>query len=80
MLKKKELTKILYKALDCEEEANTEFYAYTIKSLKYYKWLSGDKRERVEGIIKKLGGDSLRHKGMIEDLIQKVEESEKNVF
>jgi hypothetical protein len=51
MLKKKDLSEILYSALDSEEEANTHFYAYTIKSLKYYKWLSEDKRERVEVIM-----------------------------
>ena len=80
MLKKKELTKILYDALDSEEEANTHFYTYTIKSLKYYKWLSEDKRERVANIMKKLGGDSQRHKSMVENLIQNVGESKKNVF
>ena len=80
MIKKKDLTEILYKALDSEEEANTHFYSYTIKSLKYYKWLSDEKRERIESIIKKLSGDSLRHKSMVENLIQYVQESERNVF
>ncbi len=80
MLKKKDLTKILYDALDSEEEANTHFYSYTIKSLKYYKWLTEEERERIESIMKKLGGDSQRHKSMVENLIQYVEESERNVF
>jgi len=80
MIKKKELTEILYNALDREEEADTHFYAYIIKSLKYYKWLSEDKRERVVNIMEKLGGDSQRHKSMIEDLIKYVQESERNVF
>ena len=30
--------------------------------------------------MKKLGGDSQRHKSMVENLIQYVEESERNVF
>ncbi|MBT3878371.1 MAG: hypothetical protein HON76_02735 [Candidatus Scalindua sp.] len=80
MIKKKDLTKILYDALDSEEEANTHFYSYTIKSLKYYKWLTEEERERIENIMKKLGGDSQRHKSMVENLIQYVEESERNVF
>ena len=80
MMKKKDLAEILYSALDSEEEANTHFYAYTIKSLKYYKWLSEDKRERVETIMEKLGADSQRHKSMVENLIQYVQESERNVF
>ena len=80
MIKKKDLTKILYDALDSEEEANTHFYSYTIKSLKYYKWLSDDERERIENIMNKLSGDSQRHKSMVENLIQYVEGSERNVF
>ena len=80
MIKKNDLTKILYDALDSEEEANTHFYSYTIKSLKYYKWLTEEERERIENRMKKLGGDSQRHKSMVENLIQYVEESERNVF
>ncbi len=80
MLKKKDLTKILYDALDSEEDANTHFYSYTIKSLKYYKWLTEEERGRIENIMNKLSGDSQRHKSMVENLIQYVEESERNVF
>ena len=80
MMKKKDLSEILYSALDSEEEANTHFYAYAIKSLKYYKWLSDDKRERIADIMEKLSADSLRHKSMVENLIQYVQESERNVF
>ena len=43
MIKKKQLIENLYNALDSEEEANNQFYDYTIKSLKYYKWLSEDR-------------------------------------
>ena len=80
MLKKKDLTKILYDALDSEEEANTHFYSYTINSLKYYKWLTEEERERIENIMNKLSGDSQRHKTMVENLIQYVQESKRNVF
>ncbi len=80
MMKKKDLAEVLYSALDSEEEANTHFYAYTIKSLKYYKWLSEDERERIEDIMEKLSADSQRHKSMVENLIQYVQESERNVF
>jgi len=80
MMKKDQLIEILYKALDSEEEANSHFYTYTIKSLKYYKWLSEDKKEKVKNIITRLRDDSQRHKNMIENLIQQVQESERNVF
>ncbi|MEK6765951.1 MAG: hypothetical protein AABY49_07005 [Planctomycetota bacterium] len=80
MTKKDQLIEILYKALDSEEEANSHFYTYTIKSLKYYKWLSEDKKEKVKNIITRLRDDSQRHKNMIENLIQQVQESERNVF
>ncbi len=80
MMKKKDLAEVLYSALDSEEEANTHFYAYTSKSLKYYKWLSEDERERIEDIMEKLSADSQRHKSMVENLIQYVQESERNVF
>jgi rubrerythrin len=80
MMKKEQLIEILYKALDNEEEANSHFYTYTIKSLKYYKWLNEDKREKVKNIITRLRDDSQKHKNMIENLIQQVQESERNVF
>jgi rubrerythrin len=80
MIKKKLLIETLYDALDREEEANNQFYNYTIKSLKYYKWLSEDKKEKVQDIITKLRDDTQRHKSMVEKLIQYVQESDKNVF
>jgi len=80
MIKKKPLIESLYDALDREEEANNQFYDYTIKSLKYYKWLSEDKREKVQDIITKLRDDTQRHQSMVEKLIQYVQESDKNVF
>lgn len=80
MIKKKLLIETLYDALDREEEANNQFYDYTIKSLKYYKWLSEDKKEKVQNIITKLRDDTQRHKSMVENVIQHVQESDKNVF
>jgi rubrerythrin len=80
MIKKKPLIESLYDALDREEEANNQFYDYTIKSLKYYKWLSEDKREKVQDIITKLRDDTQRHQSMVEKLIQYVQESDKNEF
>ncbi len=80
MIKKKLLLESLYNAVDREEEANTQFYDYTIKSLKYYKWLGEDKEEKVQDIITKLRDDTQRHKDMIEKLIQYVQESDKDVF
>jgi rubrerythrin len=80
MIKKKPLIESLYDALDREEEANNQFYDYTIKSLKYYKWLSEDKKEKVQNIITKLRDDTQRHQSMVEKLIQYVQESDKNVF
>ena len=80
MIKKKLLIETLYDALDREEEANNQFYDYTIKSLKYYKWLSEDNKEKVQDIITKLRDDTQRHKSVIEKLIKYVQESEKNVF
>ncbi len=80
MIKKKQFIEHLYTALDSEEEANNQFYDYTIKSLKYYKWLTEDKREKIQDIIAKLSDDTQRHKSMVEKLIKHVQESEKNVF
>jgi|TARA_B100000959_G_scaffold273458_1_gene324023 rubrerythrin len=80
MIKKKLLIESLYDALDREEDAINQFYDYTIKSLKYYKWLSEDKREKVQDIITKLRDDTQRHKSMVEKLIQYVQESDKSVF
>ncbi len=80
MIKKKHLIETLNNALDSEEEANNQFYDYTIKSLKYYEWLSEDKKEKVKNIITKLRDDSRRHKNMIEKLIKHIQESKENVF
>ncbi len=80
MIKKKPLIDSLYDALDLEEDANNQFYDYTIKSLKYYKWLNDDQREKVQDIITKLRDDTQRHKSMVEKLIQYVQESDKSVF
>ncbi len=80
MIKKKHLIETLNNALDSEEEANNQFYDYTINSLKYYEWLSEDKREKVKNIITKLRDDSRRHKNMIEKLIKHIQESKENVF
>ncbi len=80
MIKKKHLIETLNNALDSEEEANNQFYDYTIKSLKYYDWLSEDKKEKVKNIITKLRDDSQKHKNMIEKLIKHVQESKENVF
>ncbi len=80
MIKKKHLIETLNNALDSEEEAINQFYGYTIKSLKYYDWLSEDKKEKVKNIITKLRDDSQRHKNMIEKLIKHIQESKENVF
>jgi len=80
MIKKKHLVETLFKALECEEEANSHFCSYTINSLKYYKWLNEEKKEKIKDIITKLATDSKRHKTIIEKLIQHVQENKKNVF
>jgi molecular chaperone DnaK (HSP70) len=80
VIKKKQLIENLYSALDSEEEANSQFYDYTIKSLKYYKWLSEEKKEKVQNIIAKLRDDTQRHKNVIEKLIQEIKMSNKDVF
>lgn len=80
MIKKKHLIDTLFKALEFEEEASTHFHGYTVNSLKYYKWLSEEKREQIKKIITKLGADSQRHKTIVEKLIEHVQESKKNVF
>ena len=80
MIKKKHLIETLNNALDSEEEASNQFYGYTINSLKYYEWLSEEKREKVKDIITKLRDDTQRHKKVIENLIQDIKEGNKNVF
>jgi len=83
MYSREALTDIFQKVLQFEEDVKV-LYDDCIDNLedelKYYKWLSEDKRERVANIMKKLGGDSQRHKSMVENLIQNVGESKKNVF
>ncbi len=80
MIKKKQYVELLYSALDTEEEMTEQFYKYTADSLKYYKWLSEDKKKQISEITTKLRNDCQRHKNIVEKLIKHVQESEKNVF
>ena len=80
MIKKKQYVELLYNILDTEEEVTEHFYKYTADSLKYYKWLSEDKRKQISEITTKLRDDCQRHKNMIETLIKHIQVSEKNVF
>ncbi len=80
MIKRKPFVELLYNALDTEEEMTEYFYKYTTDSLKYYKWLSEDKRKQITEIITKLSGDCQRHKNMIEKLIKHIQENKENVF
>ncbi len=66
---------LLKDILETEEEVTEHFYKYTTDSLKYYKWLSEDKRKQITEIITKLSGDCQRHKNMIEKLIKHIQES-----
>ena len=80
MIKKKHLIDKLNKALDNEEEANDHFYVYTINSLKYYEWLSKDKKEKVKTILTKIKDDTQKHTNMIDNLINQIKESNKKTF
>jgi len=71
---------MLNNALDTEEEVAHHFYTYATISLKYYKWLDEEKRDKLSAITTKLSSDCQRHKSMVEKLIQHVQENEKNVF
>ncbi len=80
MIKKKQYVELLYNILDTEEEVTELFYKYTADSLKYYKWLSEDKKKQISEITTKLRNDCQRHKNMLEKLIKHIQVSEKNVF
>ncbi len=80
MIKKKHLIDMLNKALDNEEDANDQFYIYTINSLKYYEWMSKDKKEKVKVILTRLRNDTQKHTIMIDNLINQIKESNKKIF
>ena len=80
MIKKKKYLELLNDLLATEDEVTEHFYKYTTDSLKYYKWLSEDKREQISEITTKLRNDCQRHKNMVEKLIKHIEESKENVF
>ncbi len=80
MIKKKQFVELLYNFQDTEEEMTEHFYTYTTNSLKYYKWLSEDKRKQISEITTKLMDDCHRHKNIIEKLIKHIQESKENVF
>jgi hypothetical protein len=80
MIKKKKYLEILNNILDTEDDVTEHFYKYTTDSLKYYKWLSEDQREQIEGITTKLRDDCKKHKVMVEKLINHIQESKEDVF
>ncbi len=80
MIKKKQFIETLNNILGTEDEIAQHFYTYTANSLKYYKWLDDDKREKLSEITTILSNDCQRHKSMVEKLLIHVQESEKNVF
>ena len=80
MIKKKQFVESLYNILDTEEEVTEHFYKYTSGSLKYYKWLSEDKKKQISEITTKLRDDCQKHKKKIGKLIKHIQESKKNVF
>ncbi len=80
MIKKKQFLELLYNALDTEEEMTEHFYKYTANSLKYYNWLSEDKRKQIREITTILVADCRKHKNMVEKLINHIQESKENVF
>jgi hypothetical protein len=80
MVKKKKYLETLNNILETEDDVTEHFYKYTTDSLKYYKWLSEDQREQIDGITTKLRDDCKKHKVMVEKLIKHVQESEENVF
>jgi hypothetical protein len=80
MIKKKKYLETLNNILETEDDVTEHFYKYTTDSLKYYKWLSEDQREQIDGITTKLRDDCKKHKVMVEKLIKHVQESEENVF
>jgi rubrerythrin len=80
VIKKKHLIDTLNKALDNEEEANDQFYIYTIKALKYYEWLSKDKKEKVKAILTRLQNDTQKHTKIIDNLKNQIKESNKKAF
>ena len=80
MIKKKQFIETLNNILGTEDEIAQHFYTYTANSLKYYKWLDEDKREKLSEITTILSNDCQRHKSMVEKLLIHVQESEKNVF
>ena len=80
MIKKKQFVELLNNILDTEEDVTEHFYKYTSDSLKYYKWLSEDKRKQISEITTKLMDDCQKHKNMIEKLIKHIQESKENVF
>ncbi len=79
-MKKKYLIDKLNKALDYEEEANVHFYIYTINSLKYYEWMSRDKKEKVKTILMKIRDDTQKHTNMIGNLINQIKESNTKIY
>ena len=80
MIKKQHLIEKLNTILDTEEEVTHHFYTYTTNSLKYYDWLTEDKKEKISEITMKLRDDCEKHKNMIEKLIPRIQESKKDVF
>lgn len=79
MIKKDELLKLLKKGLDGEEKA-IPIYMEHLKSALFWAGMGEKEAKEVKGIFEKLVNDSVGHKKIVLDLIDRVERSGKDAF
>ena len=79
MINKQQLIKVLEEGLKVEESV-IPLYSKHISNALFLSGLEKEKEAGIREILNKLRSDSLRHKGLFEDLLNKVRESNKDVY
>lgn len=80
MITKERLLSGLHEATYVEEGMMTFFANFTKALTTHAEGIEGEKKKEIDKMLSLLNRDSARHKKMVEELIEKIERSEKNEY
>ena len=79
MIKKDELIKELEECLRVEDRAIPIYFTHIDNTLFFSKYTQADK-DRIRKVLDVLRTDSMRHRDIFQSLIDKIKESDRNVY
>ncbi|MBS3761896.1 MAG: hypothetical protein KGZ25_01210 [Planctomycetes bacterium] len=79
MMAKEDLLKALDKAVRTEEKATPLYLRHVSASVPWFGF-EDDEKEEIQNVLRSIAQDSSRHREMIEELREKVEQEDRDVF